>query len=238
MAAWLWASAQANTGDASVPHYATILFGVSSVLGTVILFLERCYFSRSILKASRNHLLAFVFFVFCVFTFTAALGAACVFFTNATADLTSQLSSTWIFPLVIISGLVCDLAITIVTAFYLRSQTLTEVADCLGWSTRMHAWRCVLLSRFVTVFDVTINPVFANTLLAGSVTPPASRNPMTDTPPLRRNRLNARGHLCADIQHQRTFKVGDKLIDERVNRPPIMITISKKVEKQSERSPV
>ena len=80
------------------------------------------------MKASNNHLLAFIFFSSCIFSFTAALGAACVFFTNAPADLTTQLSSTWIFPLVIISGLVCDLAINAVTAFYLRSQT--EVAEC------------------------------------------------------------------------------------------------------------
>jgi hypothetical protein len=82
------------------------------------------------MKASNNHLLAFVFLVFCIFSFTAALGAACVFFTNATADLTSQLSSSWIFPLVIFSGLVCDLAINTATAFYLRSQTQMEVAEC------------------------------------------------------------------------------------------------------------
>lgn len=82
------------------------------------------------MKASNNHLLAFVFFVFCIFSFTAALGAACVFFTSATTELTSQLSSSWIFPLVIISGLVCDLAINIATAFCLRTQTRTEIAEC------------------------------------------------------------------------------------------------------------
>ena len=80
------------------------------------------------MKLSNSHLLAFLFFVLCIFTFTAALGAATIFFTHATADLTSQLSNSWIFPLVLISGLTCDLAINFVTGFYLRSQTLAEVA--------------------------------------------------------------------------------------------------------------
>lgn len=80
---------------------------------------------------SNNHLLAFIFFILCIFSFTAALGAASVFFTNTTADLTSQLSGSWIFPLVIISGLVCDLATSITTAFYLRYETPTEVAECV-----------------------------------------------------------------------------------------------------------
>jgi len=236
LATWVWASAQVNTGDASVPGYATILLGVASVLGATILFLERCFFAHRILTASNNHLLAFVFFILCIFSFTAALGAASIFFVNATADLTSQLSNSWIFPLVIISGLVCDLAISVATAFYLRSQTPTEVADSLGraawlfflvaetgsvtslvdvaavivyWSTKTNfAWVGLLVS---------MPGVFANTLLAA---------------------LNARGCLRADIDHQRTLKIDDKLIDERPKRPPIMITISKKVEKHSEKSPV
>jgi hypothetical protein len=112
-----------------MPGYATILFGVSGVLSATILFLERCFFSVRILQVSNNHLLAFVFFISCIFSFTAALGAASVFFVNATADLASQLSSSWIFPFVIISGLVCDLAISVTTAFYLRAHTPTEVAD-------------------------------------------------------------------------------------------------------------
>lgn len=148
MAAWLWASAQADTGDASIADYAAILFGVSNVLGAMILFFERvshhpplpssidpktsqCFFTHRILKVSNNHLLTFIFFIFCIFSFTAALGAASLFFTNATADLTSQLSGGWIFPLVILSGLACDLAISIVTAFYLRYQTPIEIAECV-----------------------------------------------------------------------------------------------------------
>jgi len=186
------------------------------------------------MKASNDHLLAFIFFVFCIFSFTAALGTACVFFTNATADLTSQLSNTWIFPLVIISGLVCDLAINIATGFYLRSQT--EVAHTLGRVARV-----LLLvaetSALTSIFGVAIVIVYwltetnfswvglfvfmpglyANTLLAA---------------------LNARGHLYADIEHHRTSKVTDELIDGRAKKPPIIIEISKKVEKHSEKSPV
>lgn len=41
MAAWLLASAQVTTEGVSVPDYATILFGVSGVLGATILFFER-----------------------------------------------------------------------------------------------------------------------------------------------------------------------------------------------------
>jgi len=236
MAAWLWASTEGNIGDGSLPDYATFLFGVSSVCGAVILFLERCFFSRRIMKASNNHLLAFVFLVFCIFSFTAALGAACVFFTNATADLTSQLSSSWIFPLVIFSGLVCDLAINTATAFYLRSQTQMEVADTLGRVARLFfliAETSAVTSLFgvaaVLVYWLTktnlawvgllvfMPGVFANTLLAA---------------------LNARGHLGTDIEHRRAFKIGDELIDKRVKKPPIIIAISKQMEKHSEKSPV
>ncbi|KAF8547672.1 hypothetical protein OG21DRAFT_859183 [Imleria badia] len=132
MAAWLWASTEVDARDASVPDYATILFGISSVCGAVILFFQRCFFSHRIMKASNNHMLAFVSLIFCIFSFTAALGAACVFFTHSTADLARQLSSVWIFPVVIILGLVCDLVINFSTAFCLRCQTPTEVAECAG----------------------------------------------------------------------------------------------------------
>ena len=81
------------------------------------------------MKVSNNHLLAFVFFIICIFSFTATLGAASIFFTNVTADLTNELSGSWVFPLVIISGLVCDLAISTTTAVCLRSQTPTEKAE-------------------------------------------------------------------------------------------------------------
>jgi hypothetical protein len=50
--------------------------------------------------------------------------------------------------------------------------------------------------------------------------------------------LNARGQLCGDIEHQRTLNIGNQFIDDRPKRPPIMIAISKKVEKHSENSPV
>lgn len=82
------------------------------------------------MKASNNHLLAFVFFVWCIFSFTAALGAASIFFTSGTADLTNQLDSSWIFPLVFLSGLVCDLATNVATAIYLRSEAPTEAVEC------------------------------------------------------------------------------------------------------------
>jgi len=56
MAAWLWASVEVNTGDASVPDYATILFGVSSVCGAIILFLERvsCHSPPPLLVLTEN----------------------------------------------------------------------------------------------------------------------------------------------------------------------------------------
>ena len=41
MVAWLWASTEGNAEDGSLPDYAAILFGVSSVCGAIILFLER-----------------------------------------------------------------------------------------------------------------------------------------------------------------------------------------------------
>ena len=91
----------------------------------------QCFFSYRIVKTSNNHLLAFLSFVFCIFSFTAALGAACVFFTDETANLAPQLSSIWIFPVVLILGLICDLVINVATAFCLRSQTRTEVAECV-----------------------------------------------------------------------------------------------------------
>ncbi|KAI9566169.1 hypothetical protein HD554DRAFT_1198169 [Boletus coccyginus] len=235
MAAWLWASVEGNTGDASVPDSATILFGVSSVCGATILFLERCFFSHRIMKASDNHMLAFVFFVWCIFSFTAALGGASVFFTNGTADLTSQLDSNWVFPLVILSGLVCDLATNIATAVYLRSETPTEAVDALGRIARL-LLLAAETSIVTSLFDVAavivywstktnlawvglfvlMPGVFANTFLAA---------------------LNARGHLCADIEHQRV-KINDKLINGQGKRPPIKITISEKVGKLSENSPV
>jgi hypothetical protein len=237
-AAWLWASNEVNTGDASMPHYAPILFGISSIFGAIISFLERCFFSHRILRASNNHLLAFVFFLFCIFSFTAALGAACTFFANSTSDLMSQLGSGWIFPLVFISGLVCDLAINIATGFYLRYQTPTDITDDLGPVTRLlllvaetgavtslFGVPSVIIywltkTNFIWVGMLVFMPgVFANTLLAA---------------------LNARGHLHADIEHQRArvFRIGDQLIDQRAKRPPIIIAISKQTEKQSEKSPV
>lgn len=101
--------------------------------------------------------------------------------------------------------------------------------------------------------------MFANALLAASVGLAASRNPITDVSPRRDlRRLNAGGCLCADIEHQRTLKIGDNLIDERINKvsallvpsyvysintfipwrqPPIKIPISK-VMQQSEKSHV
>ncbi|KAF8423715.1 hypothetical protein L210DRAFT_3560573 [Boletus edulis BED1] len=234
MGAWLWETHKMNAGDEPMPIYATILFGVSGVCGAVILFLERCFFSYRIMKASRNHLLAFLFFLLCIFTFTPALGAASLFFTNPTADLTSQLSHSWIFPLVVISGLACDLAINIATAVYLRSQT--QVADALGHVSRLLCWAAetsIVTSLFglaaVIVYCVAktnlawlglyifMPGVFANAFLVA---------------------LNARGHLCADIQHQRVFKIGEQLIDKRAKKPPVRIVISKQTEKQSEKSPV
>lgn len=75
---------------------------------------------------------------------------------------------------------------------------------------------------------------------------------MADSP---YDRLNARGHLCADIEHQRKFGIGDQLIDSRAKKvgaprwpprtttltlyqPPISISMSKKMENDSEKSPV
>lgn len=59
-----------------------------------------------------------------------ALGAACIFFTG-TKDLMNQLYGGWIFPLFIVSGLVCDLAISVTIAFYLRFRPSTEVVGCV-----------------------------------------------------------------------------------------------------------
>ncbi|KAG9308791.1 hypothetical protein JVU11DRAFT_11416 [Chiua virens] len=236
MAAWLWASMQADIANISVPGFATILFGLSSVFGAVILLFERFFFSYRILKETNNHLLAFAFFILCIFSFTAGVGAASVFFMNATADITSQLGGKWIFPLMIISGLVCDMAISIAAAYCLRSQIPTDITDAMGRVTRLFHFLaetgCVTsLFGLVTVIVywptrsnlawislfVSMPGVFANAFLAA---------------------LNSRSQLCDDITHQRRFGIGEELIDSTVKRQPIMIAISHRVEKHSEKNPV
>lgn len=98
MVAWLWAS-KVDAGDASVPDYATILFGVSSVCGAVILFLQRVrrsHFSPPLVMLTER-MSVFLFlshrenvqqpslgiFIFCVlyfFIYGCVGGSVCLFY--------------------------------------------------------------------------------------------------------------------------------------------------------------
>ncbi|KAG9308467.1 hypothetical protein JVU11DRAFT_11809 [Chiua virens] len=248
MAAWLWASMQADIANISVPGFATILFGLSSVFGAVILLFERFFFSYRILKETNNHLLAFAFFILCIFSFTAGVGAASVFFMNATADITSQLGGKWIFPLMIISGLVCDMAISIAAAYCLRSQIPTDITDAMGRVTRLFHFLaetgCVTsLFGLVTVIVVSISPTsLKNTPDVVAVLADEIEPLFVSMPGVFANAflaaLNSRSQLCDDITHQRRFGIGEELIDSTVKRQPIMIAISHRVEKHSEKNPV
>ncbi|KIJ61171.1 hypothetical protein HYDPIDRAFT_31649 [Hydnomerulius pinastri MD-312] len=125
---WLW-NTEVAVGGAAEPAYASVILGVVSILGAIVMVIGRCFFLSRIWKMSDNRLLASIFCILCAFTFTVALVASRAFFTPSTSDLTSQLNGDWIIPLAMVSALVCDLLTTTTISLYLRAQAHIAVTQ-------------------------------------------------------------------------------------------------------------
>ncbi|KAF9219188.1 hypothetical protein BS17DRAFT_436728 [Gyrodon lividus] len=224
-AIWLWANTRVDIANTAEPTYATVAFGISKLFGAILLFVERCFFARRVSKLSNNRLLTFIFAVLCAFTFAVALVAATVFFTPVATDLTSQLSQNWIFPLAIISALVCDLTMSIAIALYLKGQAPFGVTHTGGIVNLLFLWAaetCIVTSfidiataltywlartNFAWVGLFALMPgVFANSLLAA---------------------LNVRGRLFVHIEHQSVINVDNKLINQKAKHKVSIVFLTR-----------